>query len=56
MKPLDIRHGDTGPQQQESPKTAGPRTLPLLVIPLPTGITRADRKRVNDIAPQFLRD
>jgi hypothetical protein len=56
MKTMDGKQVDTRQQQVATKPAANEPTLPFIVIPLPMGITRADRKRVNELAPQFLRD
>jgi hypothetical protein len=55
MKPLESKEIESR-RQQDPPKGTSSRVLELPVIPLPTGVTRADRKRVNDVAAQILRD
>ena len=43
--------------QQEAPKMQMSRMIEVTpVFPLPAGVTRADRRRVADVASRFIRD
>ncbi|HET8797197.1 MAG TPA: hypothetical protein VFO89_05910 [Thermoanaerobaculia bacterium] len=60
MKSQDEQQDDR-PIQKEPPDTTIARITDLTavlatVFPLPAGVTRADRRRVADVAARFLRD